>query len=158
MNFKTRILSTPRQRLSFTYAMIVAVIILTALFLSGCSASWHLKQAIRKGSKVSSDTVYVEKSVIVPEVRTDTVFQAIAGDTVTIERERLKIKYVKLPGDSVYIEGKCESDTVRISVPTYINTTIKAPPPKMTIFKCVLISIGVGILCFVVGFLLGKFL
>lgn len=112
------------------------------LLLSGCSASWHLKKAIQKGALVSSDTVYVEKSVIVPEVTTDTIFHSVAGDTVRIERERLKIKYVRLPGDSVYVEGKCESDTIFVKTPVYVKTEIKAPPSKWKWWHIVLAAFG----------------
>jgi len=70
--------------------------------------------------------VYIEKSIVVPEIKTDTVFRSEPGDTVRIEKERLKIKYVNLPGDSVYIEGKCESDTVTVEVPVTVTKEIKA--------------------------------
>lgn len=126
--------------------------ILIVFLLSGCSAHWHLKKAIQKGGKVVSDTVYVEREVITPEVTTDTVFHSVAGDTVRIEKERLKIKYVRLPGDSVYVEGKCESDTIRISVPTYIKTEITAPPCKWNGWYVV----GAAIIFLVIGILLGK--
>lgn len=101
-----------------------------SLILSGCSASWHLKQAIRKGANVGVDTVYKEVKVIVPEVQTDTVFTSEVGDTVYIEKEQLKIKYLKLKGDSVYIEGKCDTDTIIQKVPYTVTKHIEAPPDK----------------------------
>lgn len=112
------------------------------LLLSGCSASYHLKKAIQKGALMSVDTVYVEREIITPEVRTDTIFHSVAGDTVRIERERLKIKYVRLPGDSVFIEGKCESDTVFVKTPVYVNTEIKAPPSKWKWWHIILAAVG----------------
>lgn len=120
--------------------MIKALIIV--FLLSGCSASYHLKKAIQKGGKVLSDTVYVDREIITPEVRTDTIFHSVAGDTVRIERERLKIKYVRLPGDSVYVEGKCESDTIFVKTPVYVKTEIKAPPNKWKWWHIVLAAVG----------------
>jgi hypothetical protein len=108
-------------------------ILVVALFLSGCGPSYHLnrskyheRMAIAKGANVSRDTIFIEKVVTVPEVKTDTVFSSSEGDTVYISKDRLKLKYVNLPGDSVFIEGKCESDTVKIEVPVTITKEISA--------------------------------
>jgi hypothetical protein len=88
-------------------------LILFIILMTGCSARWHLKRAQhhinkaeQKGASIDSDTVYIEKEVFVPEIKTDTVFESQPGDTVTIEKEKLTIKYVKLPGDKVYIDVK----------------------------------------------------
>lgn len=104
------------------------------LILASCGPSYHLrraehhlKKAELKGAIIKVDTVYIEKQVFVPEVKTDTIFKTKEGDTVYISKEKLKIKYVKLPGDSVYLEGKCEADTVKINVPVTITKEISAP-------------------------------
>jgi hypothetical protein len=86
-----------------------------------------MKKAIAKGAIITSDTVYIEKQGFIPEVKTDTIFESQEGDTVIIEKDRLKIKYVNLPGEKVYIEGECAADTVYIKTPVAINQTIKAP-------------------------------
>lgn len=106
---------------------------LLSILLSSCGPAYHLKRAQahlkiaeQKGAKVDRDTVYKTVEVIRPEIKTDTVFASIPGDTVRITKDRLSIKYVKLPGDSVFIEGKCDPDTVKISVPYTVTTTIKA--------------------------------
>jgi hypothetical protein len=100
------------------------------LCLLSCSSAWHLRQAIKKGGRVKSDTVYQEVTTIVPAVTTDTIFKE-SYDTVTIEKERLKIKYVKLPGDSVYIQGECEADTITQTVTHYVTQTITAPSARL---------------------------
>jgi hypothetical protein len=108
------------------------IILSSLLILSACSSNFHLKRAEHhlkkaqlKGAVIEADTVYIKKTVFVPEVKTDTVFHSEEGDTVFISKDRLKIKYVRLPGDSVFIEGKCESDTVVVKVPVTITKTIK---------------------------------
>lgn len=102
-------------------------IILIALLFSACSSPEALlKRAIKKGAKVKIDTVKVIVEKVTPEVKTDSVFISKPGDTVYINKEKLKIKYVKLPGDSVFIEGKCEKDTLRIEVPVAVTTDISA--------------------------------
>lgn len=101
-----------------TAVLFLLIILFWVIGLSSCSSAWHLKKAIQKGAKVTRDTVIVEvqKDVIIPEVKTDTIFSSLPGDTVTISKERLEIKYVRLPGEKVYIEGECKSDTVTVTV------------------------------------------
>lgn len=101
--------------------------LLIVLIFTGCSAQWHLKKALQKGAFVKSDTIYVDKIVYTKEVKTDTVFTSLVGDTIRIEKEKLRIKYVRLPGDSVYIEGKCVSDTIRIKIPIKVTREITVP-------------------------------
>lgn len=103
------------------------------MILSGCGPNFYLKKsernlkkAIAKGASVTADTIYIENQVFVPEVKTDTVFGSQEGDTVVIEKDRLKIKYVNLPGEKVYIEGECESDTIYVKTPVAVTNTIKA--------------------------------
>jgi hypothetical protein len=107
--------------------------ILAVALLTSCGPNFYLRKAERAlkkaeqlGANVSRDTIFIEKVVTVPEVKTDTVFSSTEGDTVYISKDRLKLKYVNLPGDSVFIEGKCESDTVKIEVPVTITKEIKA--------------------------------
>lgn len=85
-----------------------------------------LKQAEMLGAKWHTDTVYKEIPFYVDSVRVDSIFVAKQGDTVVIEKERLKLKYVRLAGDSVYIEGECEADTVFQKVPITITKEISA--------------------------------
>lgn len=103
------------------------------LLFSSCSATNLLKRADRlikkaesKGAVWSADTVFKIISVPISEVQTDTVFKSLPRDTVRISKDKLKIKYVKLPGDSVFIEGKCEADTVFVKVPVGVKKKIEA--------------------------------
>lgn len=110
-------------------------ILFIAVLLTACGPTAKLRRAERliakaelQGAKWKVDTVWNTVEIPVPEVRTDTIFKSAIGDTVRIEKERLKIKYVKLPGDSVFIEGKCEADTVYKKTYYRITKTIEAPP------------------------------
>lgn len=107
------------------------ILFLTVIILSGCGPSWHLKQskrhklkAIQLGAVVKVDTVFTEKTVITKEVKTDTLFKDVLGDTVYITKDNLKIKYVRMPGDTVFISGKAERDTLKILVPTTVTEVI----------------------------------
>lgn len=104
---------------------VITIFLISALW--SCSADWHLRQAIRKGAMQKIDTVHQILEIPVPEVKTDTVFESAEGDTVFISEERLKIKYVNLPGDSVFIEGKCQADTIYKDIVTTVTKEIEAP-------------------------------
>lgn len=136
--------------------------ILILLVFCSCGSGHHLRRAERfkkkmdeqiakaidKGAQVKVDTVFKEIQVVVPEIRTDTVFkEKEVGDTVTIIKEKLKIKYVKLPGDSVFIQGECEADTVYKTVPIATNTKFEAKPYMKwwQIAGCILFALVVGL-------------
>lgn len=103
------------------------VLIACIAVLSGCSARWHIQQAIKKGAIIASDTVYQEKTVIVPGDST-TVFLPIVRDSlVTVYQDRVKIRY-KIYHDSIKIYAECPPDTVKIEVPVAVNTEIDCPP------------------------------
>lgn len=118
--------------LAFVAMILVILLIIT---LTSCSdkATRQLRRskkleekAIANGAKVTADTVIKEVAITIPEVKTDTVFQSEPGDTVRIEKERLKIKYVNLPKDSVYIYGECAADTVVKRIPVAVTRKISA--------------------------------
>lgn len=96
------------------------------LLLQSCSCDYHLRKAQEKcGSTIIRDTVTVKDTVLINSVHTDTLFKSNVGDTVYIEKDRLKIKYVRLAGDSVFISGKC--DTLKIPV------EVKVPVEKIVL-------------------------
>jgi len=106
------------------------LLVLVCTLLS-CSASHHLKRskhhyikAIRKGYNPTIDTVFVRDTLFVSQIQHDTTF-IDRGDTVFIEKDRLKIKYYRdIVTDSIFIEGICEADTVIKEIPITIQETI----------------------------------
>lgn len=108
--------------------MTKTLLILTIL-LSSCSARWHVNQAIKKGLKIGTDTVYQEKTVIVPGDST-TVFVPVTrlkDSLVTVYQDRIKIQY-RLKHDTIRFNVECDPDTVKIEVPVAVNTEINCPP------------------------------
>lgn len=110
-------------------------LIIILIFLSACSSSNLLKRAEKliqkaeaKGAKWSVDTVMKEIPVFIKEFHTDTVVQAVTGDTIFINKERVRIKFVKLPKDSVFIDIKLPADTIIKEVPVQVIKTIEAKP------------------------------
>lgn len=83
--------------------------------LSGCSAAWHLNKAVEKDPSLMTHKLdTVERLVTTPGVKKDSTIYSKEYDTVYITKEKLKMKYVNLPGDTAYIEGECLPDTVKV--------------------------------------------
>lgn len=124
------------------------------LICCSCGANYHLRRAekhLKKaellGSSWHVDTVYKEVPFYVDSVRVDSIFVAKVGDTVVIEKERLKLKYVRLAGDSIYIEAKCEADTIYQKIPVTVTKTIK---PRVDWEKYFFMGIGACLLVMIV--------
>lgn len=94
------------------------------LLLSSCGCNYHLKRVQKKCNyKVTTDTIYYRDTIVVSEVRLDTIVFAPLHDTIYVQKERLKFKLVRLPGDSIFVDGKCEADTIYKDRIVTINKT-----------------------------------
>ena len=100
---------------------IISIICLVAL--TSCSASFHLRRAIQKDPTIIQPEIVqvVDTVIITPLERTETTFVALPIDTITIEKERLRIKIRRIH-DTLRVEGECRSDTITIT------ETIELPP------------------------------
>jgi len=100
---------------------IISLICLVAL--TSCSASFHLRKAIQKDPTIIQPEIVqvVDTVIITPLERTETTFVALPMDTITIEKERLRIKIRRIH-DTLRVEGECRSDTITIT------ETIELPP------------------------------
>ena len=101
-----------------------ALLFIPFLFtLVSCSANWHLRKAIAKDPTIIKPQVItlIDTVIITPPERVETTLVALPIDTITIERERLKIKIRRIH-DTLIVDGECKSDTIRIT------ETIEGPP------------------------------
>lgn len=108
-----------------------------------------IESAIQLGAEVKRDTVWVTKEVIVPEVKTDTVVELVGfnlQDTIFIERERLKVK-VKLDTlfKEIFVEAKCQPDTVKIEVPAALNNDINAGKSTWDLIIACIVAVIIGV-------------
>lgn len=97
------------------------------LFLNSCSCDWHLQRAEAKCGKLSNDTITVHDTIVTKMVTSDTVFKYFVKDSVIVREGKLIMKYYYNSHDStVYLQGKCISDTIikEIKVP-YEKTVVK---------------------------------
>jgi hypothetical protein len=110
-----------------------------------------IAQAEQLGVKWHTDTVYKEIPVFIPQVRTDSIFVTTEGDTVYIQKDRLRITFIDLPGDSVFIEGKCDSLTKIVEVPVTVTKEIKT---GKSVLEVVQVAVLVGLICLIIGLLI----
>ena len=114
-----------------TWNSMTKTLLILTILLSSCSARWHVNQAIKKGLKIGTDTVYQEKTVIVPGDST-TVFVPVTrlkDSLVTVYQDRIKIQY-RLKHDTIRFNVECDADTIKVNVPVYVNTEINCPKPN----------------------------
>ena len=101
----------------------LTVLIIT-LLLSSCSATWHLKRAIKKDpTLLNTDTIAIVDTIVTPPVTlTDTVVTR-TQDTVVIQKDKLKVQVVR-SYDTIMVDAVCESDTivqiVEVPVPSIV--------------------------------------
>jgi hypothetical protein len=96
------------------------------LLLTSCSASWHLKRAIKKDPSLlnGSDTVLVHDTQFVTKERvlTDSFFTT-CYDTITLEDSFVFTQVIRRD-NVIKVYTKCKSDTVRITT----KIPFKLPP------------------------------
>lgn len=70
---------------------------------------------------LQNDTVVLKDTILIPEIVLDTVARLQENDTIVIEKERLRVQVVRMPGDTVEIQAECKTDTIVLTrtVPVY---------------------------------------
>lgn len=131
-----------------------------ALCLVSCSPAAKLRRAeklIRKaeleGAVWSSDTIFKEIPVFINSVTLDTLLIAAPKDTITLTRDRLTVRFVDLPGDTVWISGECDSLTIIKEVPVTITKVITAPQKGLKVWQWIVIALIFGL---VLGMILNR--
>lgn len=95
------------------------------VIFSACNPGQRLAHLIKRHPElVKTDTIKVRDTIIVPGVKKDSTFYYRTSDTVTLKQNRLEMKYYFNTKDStVYISGKCKTDTLYKDRVLYINKT-----------------------------------
>jgi hypothetical protein len=130
--------------------------LILVLSLTSCSAQWHLRKAVQKDPMIlKKDTLVVQDTFVVPPVVLKDTVTLKQHDTITITKDRMRVKIVKV-NDTLIIDAKCDSDT--------IVRTIEVPYEKIVYvekatfwdkFKDLILAAGVLFGCFVI---VGKWL
>lgn len=128
-------------------------IILSLFLITSCSPEKRLHRIAQKYDLIKVDTLVVRDSVFIPSIEADTaLIWSQLTDTITIERERLKIKILR-SHDTLKVFGECKGDT--------IIRIVKVPYEKIVISETFADKYGqflIILLFFIVGFVIWKFL
>lgn len=108
-------------------------LLLLALLLTSCSAEKRLRKLLFNHPEFMDTvtvTVYDTVEAVVEYVHKDTVFVPVPGDTVTIENEAIRVRYVQKK-DTVWLDGECKERT--IYVPVKVQAECPTTQPTKTI-------------------------
>ena len=119
----------------FPHPLLVLLIALIAsLALGSCSANWHLKQAVKKGARITQekwDTVIVTK-----ERRLFDTLVLKEIDSVVVQKDNVRVTLVR-NFDTIRVKAICLPDTIRVT--KWVKTTIK--PDEKPVRTWIFISI-----------------
>jgi len=133
-------------------AMKTTLSLLLLLFTS-CSPSYRLNRLLALHPELKTpDTLFIKDSVIIPQVRFDTMFDyKTIPDTVIIQKDRLQIKLRKIH-DTLFLTGKCKGDTVYITRKIPVEKIKIVKPDILDNFISKLPWIVIGLICLVLLF------
>ena len=106
------------------------LIALICLSLSSCSIESRTKRKISRAERkiekltikypqlLKQDTIHEKIEIITPAVKLDTIHRVVHGDTVYLDKDKLRIKYI-IQNDTILLSAECKSDTIykEISIP-----------------------------------------
>ena len=103
----------------------------TFLLLASCSPQKRLHRLVKKYPELTKvDTIKIQDTVIVPCIKTDTVFSSsLLHDTVTITKENLQIKLIEI-NDTIYLDAKVKPDTLIITREIPVQRIVHIEPEK----------------------------
>ena len=111
------------------HAIRVAVMIVTALMIESCGASWHLRRAIAKDPTiVQTQIVRMDTTIITPERIVRDTIVTTAVDTIELVRDRVRIQLVRR-FDTIAVNVECQSDTIRVVQTASVDSIC---PPRPT--------------------------
>jgi hypothetical protein len=124
--FRLPWLNSPDSDFIKVLILIMAICILS---LTSCSANWHLSRAIAKDPSIVQppEVEIVDTTIVIEEIRAETTFVALPMDTITIEKERLRIQ-IKRIHDTLVVDGMCMTDTIRIVEEVELPPVIQYKP------------------------------
>ena len=118
-----------KMKLRNSHAIRVAVMMLTALMIESCGASWHLRRAIAKDPTiVQTQMVRVDTTIITPERIVRDTIVTTAVDTIEMVRDRVRIQLVR-QFDTIFVNVECPSDTIRVVQTASVDSIC---PPRPT--------------------------
>jgi len=108
----------------------ISILLLTGL-LTGCTATWHLNQAVKKDPSILKPTVVTIWDTIVtpPIYLTDTVEVPTAGDSTVIDNDTVRVVITKYQ-DKLIVKTQVKEVEVPVSVQAECPPQLVQPETK----------------------------
>lgn len=87
---------------------------ITALMLTNCSASFHLKRAIAKDPSIVQSQPIIIDTTVITEIRVSKGSFVIEGDTALLLEQKGVKTEIRVVNDTFWVETTCPPDTIRI--------------------------------------------
>lgn len=143
-----------------TSSMKRALPIFIVLFLSSCTANWHLKKAIAKKPSILNEGTIIQEvrdtiMLTIEKVQHDTVV-AFTTDTIIVQKDRARaVVLIDTVLKEVFVEVTCDPDTVFQEV--ILEQTILQPKVHDSVWNWKVFKVvGIILLIVVVVLLLLK--
>jgi hypothetical protein len=78
--------------------------VVAVLFTLGCKAP---------------DIIRKEQDTLIVTERVEVIDTLLMRDTITVTKDRFSVRIIRLPGDSILVDGHC--DTIKITVPQIVQ-------------------------------------
>jgi hypothetical protein len=106
----------------------IFVIIIALLFIS-CTPQQRLSRILRNHPDLMKhDTMIVKDTIRLPGFVVDSSFYCVTGDTITIEKERVKVRLIYIH-DTLKINVKQRPDTIYTEKKVIVNKVIEVKIP-----------------------------
>ena len=136
------------------------LLFIVVLFSGSCSPELRLEKLVKKHPELwVPDTIRLSDTLVSPAIQGDTqLLISHLNDTVVVEKDRLVMSLCKLH-DTLYLRGKCKSDTVVIKrkIPVEKIRIIRPDTQSALIVKIPWLVAGLIAMCALVVFLVSKF-
>ena len=133
----------------------ISILLLTG-FLTGCSATWHLKQAVKKDPSVLKPTVVTIWDTIVtpPVYLVDTVAVPTIGDSSVIDNDTVRIVITKYQ-DKLLVKTQIKEIEVPVSVQAECPPQVVQPETfnsKVKDFLLLFLAVALAVMMFLYRF------
>lgn len=150
--------------LPFSRALLATILVLLLFCATRCTTPERkLSKLLTKYPElIQKDSVHTRDTIVSPGVTSETrnVLPENTRDTITIHDtiHNVTTKYVRLPGDSIYINTQCPGDTIFIDKIRVVEKYITAEPWYKQIFSFIPWYVDLIIILILIAFILSKIL
>ena len=99
----------------------------------------------------SPDIIRKQQDTLIVTQRVEVLDTLLMRDTITVTKDQFSVRIVRLPGDSILVDGKC--DTIKITVPQIVEVHNTKKLEKQTRWTG---GLFIACICLVIVILLKK--